>query len=73
MVAEVTDKLHKLTTDGAGDAVFEEVVNEGLIVGEPEAPGLKMPDPPAVVDFEDENAQNGAKALEFTRTLTLEW
>ena len=32
-----------------------------------------MPDHPAVVDFEDENAQNGAKALEFTRTLTLEW
>ena len=30
-----------------------------------------MPDPPAVVDFEDENVQNGAKALEYSRTLVM--
>ena len=34
-----------------------------------------MPDngPPPQVDFEDENEQNGAKALEYTRTLKIEY
>ena len=66
LVAEVTDKLHKL---GCSDEVPQEVGDEGLVVGEAvndlvEAIDDIMPD---VVDFEDENGQDGEKALEFSR------
>ena len=51
---------------------MDEVVNEGLIVGEAEV-DLNMPDPPRQVDFEDENGQDGAKAMEYSRTLVMEF
>ena len=36
-------------------------------------PGGEVPDPPAQVDFEDENGQDAATALDHTRTLKLEF
>ena len=48
----------------------EEVVNEGFVVGEAEAQDLKMAGDD-VIDFEDENAANGDKALEYSRTLIM--
>ena len=51
---------------------MDEVVNEGLIVGEGEV-DLNMPDPPRQVDFEDKNGQDGAKAMEYSRTLVMEF
>ena len=43
-----------------------------MIVGEGEV-DLNMPDPPRQVDFEDENGQDGAKAMEYSRTLVMEF
>ena len=61
LVAEVTEKLHKLKTDSAAE---EEVVNEGLIVGqvdqEVQEEVVRMPD---VVNFEDEIEVDAADAL----------
>ena len=53
------------------DSDLDEVVDEGLVVGEPEVQ-LKMPnDNP--VDFEDQNEADGAKAIEYSRTLVMEF
>ena len=47
----------------------------GCPTGEPDNADNQaiMPDDDVVIDFEDEAGQDGAKALEFTRTLKLEW
>ena len=63
LVAEVTNKLFKL---GCSDKAPEEVVDEGLIVGEAineavEAPNDIMPD---IVNFEDEDGQDDNRALQ---------
>ena len=69
LLAEVTYKLSKLSHSSP---VGEEIVNEGVVVGEAEL-DLNMPDPVDEVNFEDENAADGAKALEYSRTLLLEY
>ena len=62
------------------DEPEEEVVNEGLVVGEGEV-GLKADDSlnmaneqnqNQAVDFEDENAADGEKAIEYSRTLKID-
>ena len=72
-LAEVTQELAGCKLDGSAivfeDSDLEEVVEEGVIVGEPNEPDLNMPDD--AVDFEDENAQDGDKALEYSRTLVM--
>ena len=68
MVAEVTEKLAKLS----GFSVGEEIVDEGLVVGEPEHPN-KMPredeveDPP--VDFDREDKEDGVRGRGRVRAL----
>ena len=74
---ELTEGLAGCKLDGSA-IVFEdldEVVEEGLVVEGPEAE-LKMPNdppPPVQVDFEDENSADGARALENSRTLKMEF
>ena len=47
----------------------EVVVNEGLIVGEGDTENKMANDD---IDFEDENAQDGEKAIEYSRTLKVD-
>ena len=73
---ELTEGLAGCKLDGSAivfeDSDLEEVVDEGLVVGEAEVE-LKMPDNgPPQVDFEDENAQDGEKAIEYSRTLKVD-
>ena len=71
MVAEVTARLAKKWCNlGEGT---EEVVNEGLVVGEANNQEVDIMPDPVEVDFEDENGQDGASALDHTRTLKLEF
>ena len=65
LVAEVTDRLHKLTTAGA---VLEEEVVEGLVVGEAESHQAKADNASdreiMAAAFEVENGVDGENALE---------
>ena len=65
----VTEAFKKLNNNEA-----EEVI-EGFVQGNAQGEEVNMPDPavPAVVDFEDENEQDGEKALEYSRTLSMEY
>ena len=67
-VSEAFDKLKHSDSEG------EEVI-EGLVLEQagnmPDNQG--PPDAPVVVDFEDENGQDGDKALEYSRTLVMEY
>ena len=71
-MAEVTEKLAKLS----GFSVGEEIVDEGLVVGEPEHPN-KMPredeveDPP--VDFDREDKEDGEKAQDNARHIKVQF
>ena len=60
-IEDVTEALNDLKTD-ADDTVIE----EGLIVGQAEVTNKadNMPNPPVVVDFEDENDQDEPRALQ---------
>ena len=75
LLAEVTDKLSKLNHSPTVD---EEIVNEGLVIGEAKAQDDNA-DPNDDADgnmaqnFEDENGQDGPKAIEYTRTLKIEY
>ena len=65
-LAEVTKELAGCKLDGSSIVYESEDEVEGHVVGGPEGSAVNadnMPDPPAVVDFEDENVQNGTKAL----------
>ena len=75
---ELTEGLAGCKLDGSAivfeDSDLEEVTDEGLVVGEASETALKMPNepPPVQVDFEDENAADGDKAIEYSRTLRIE-
>ena len=74
MVAEVTDKLHKLKTNLPE---VGEVATEGFVVGVPNPPDqleAAMPDPPPPqVDFDLENKDDGDKSQENARHIKIEF
>ena len=75
-LAEVTRELAGCKLDGSSIVYeSEDETVAGHVVGGPEGSAVKainMPaDPPVVVDFEDENGQDGEKALDYSRTLTM--
>ena len=75
---EVTKELAGCKLDGSAivfedSELEEEVVDEGLIVGQPEETLKADNMPDEVIDFEDENGNDGDKALEYSRTLRLEY
>ena len=80
-LAEVTEDLAGCKLNGSAieyvdSDLDEEVVEEGLVVGGPETEVCIMPDEnnqQQEPDFEDENGQDGDKALEYTRSLKIEW
>ena len=57
----------------AQEVAVEEVVVEGFVEGGHAPADLDIMPDPVVVDFEDENGQDGEKAIEFSRTLKLEF
>ena len=67
MLSEVVDKLK------IKEEVGEEEVNESFVAGEPATELGNMPDDDVAVDFDVENGNDGAKALEYTRTLKIEY